>query len=130
MSFFSRVVSVSNVPEKSAEEIFFSRVASASPCNNFVDSVIELYILQTLYGFAMAVQGTGEAVLLGDLTDDGKRGSSIGKIHFFAQLGSAAAIVLASFIGARFGLHVIFIITSIFMVLSAIVLSFVQERKI
>lgn len=85
-----------------------------------VESIWSLYVLQVLYGVAMSVQGTNEASLIGDLTEEDTRGTNIGKLHFYTQMAAAVAMITAGVIGAHFGLHVVFYITALLMLFSAV----------
>jgi DHA1 family multidrug resistance protein-like MFS transporter len=88
-----------------------------------VETAGQLYLLQVLYGVLISIQSTNEIAMLGDLTKDDTRGSTIGRIHFFTQLAAAGAVFVGGIIGPRIGVDAIFYITSVLMLCSVAILS-------
>lgn len=92
----------------------------------FVTTLWQLYLLQIMYGILLAIQGTNEAAMMGDLTHDENRGSVIGRVHFFTQLAAAVAVFVAGIVGTRIGVHAIFYIASGLLLVSVAVLSRIE----
>lgn len=93
-----------------------------------ITSVIQLYFIQVIDGIITSIQNTMETTYLGDITKKVKRGTDIGKYRAVVGIMAAFAMMGGGFIVGRLGFKIIFYITSIFVLISTLILFNVKER--
>lgn len=97
-----------------------------------VTSLTELYILQTIFGIAGAMQVTASTALLGDITEKNSRGKDVGKMNAATGIAGALAIIVGGIVAGKLGIEAIFyVIAGFFFISSALILfmKVVQPRE-
>lgn len=94
-----------------------------------IESVMQLYILQVVYGVATAISGTASSAFLGDITERATRGSKMGKLDAITGVVGAVATMSVGILADDFGFNIIFYLVAGFFVLSSIILLFIKEYR-
>lgn len=95
-----------------------------------ISEAYQVYILQALLGVTNGVMGTIKASLLADLTTRAKRGRNIGKFNAIVSLASAIGLSLGGYVVKLYGIKSLFYLASIVVVLSTILLFFMEEETL
>lgn len=93
----------------------------------FVETIIQLNILQIVYGAVNALYMTMETSFLGDITEKKTRGLNIGKYRALTGLFEALAIMGGGYLISFIGFKLIFYIAAIFIIIATLLL--VQLKK-
>ena len=92
-----------------------------------ISSIVELYILQALFGVIDAIAHTVDTSLLGDITKKSKRGFQIGVIRSIVNMFAGIAVVLGGLIADKTGFKIIFYIGTILIAVESMVLLGLKE---
>jgi MFS family permease len=93
-----------------------------------INSVIQLYIIQALFGVISSVDFTINSAYLGDITKKKKRGVQIGAFRFVVEAFSGIAIILGGvLIGKTGNFKLIFYICSILTVIGTLGMFYLKE---
>lgn len=95
----------------------------------FVQTVVQLYILQILLGALSAVTGIVDFSLISDITSKKTRGAQIGKLLLIVGMFNAAALVIGGYLVGRFGYDVIFYLVSAVGFIGTTALFWIKEDK-
>ena len=93
----------------------------------FITSLIQLYILQILFGVTQALFSTMETSFLGDITEKISRGTNIGKYHAIVGVMGAFAIMISGYIVGEHGIKIIFYIAALIIFFSTLILFYLKE---
>ncbi|MBI2005534.1 MAG: MFS transporter [Candidatus Aenigmarchaeota archaeon] len=92
-----------------------------------ITSVVELYILQALFGIIDAIAYTVDTSLLGDITKKSKRGFQVGVIRSIVNMFAGTAVILGGLIADKTGFKIIFYIGTILIAIESVVLLGLKE---
>lgn len=92
-----------------------------------INSIVQLYILQALFGILDAIAHTVDTSLLGDITKKNKRGFQVGVIRSIVNMFAGTAVVIGGFLVDRTGFKIIFYIATILIAFEAIALLGLKE---
>lgn len=93
-----------------------------------ITSIVQLYIIQALYGMLNAIDDTVHTSYLADITKKRKRGTQLGVYSFLIDMASGVAIIMAGFLIGSSGFKSIFYIGSVLILLGAFLLFSLKER--
>ncbi len=94
-----------------------------------ISSLLQLYVLQILYGMSTAIHQTTEKVVLGDLTKRETRGVHIGKYNALVSGSIGVAMIFGGFLAGFLGIKFLFYMVAILIFLSAISLFRFEDSK-
>ncbi|OGY96875.1 MAG: hypothetical protein A2543_00745 [Candidatus Komeilibacteria bacterium RIFOXYD2_FULL_37_8] len=94
----------------------------------FVDSILQLYVLQAVLGIAAAIAFPGWYTLFTRHVDKGKEGFEWSLYDVLLGAGMAAAAALGGFIVSLYGFEVLFIVAAIITVLGALLLFSIKNK--
>lgn len=86
-----------------------------------INSVVELYILQALFGIIDAIAHTVDVSLLGDITKKSRRGFQVGVIKSIVNMFAGTAVVLGGVLADSAGFKIIFYIAVILIAIESVV---------
>ena len=92
-----------------------------------ISSVIELYVLQAVFGVLLAIEETVHPTFLGDITKRSKRGFQLGIYRFIVGMFSGSAIMLGGLLVGQAGFKIIFYIGAVLIALGTLVLFALKE---
>lgn len=93
-----------------------------------IGSIVQLYIIQVIYGMLNAVDDTVHTSYLADITKKSKRGSQLGAYSFFIDMVSGIAIILAGFLIGMSGFKIIFYVGSVLILAGTFLLFGLKEK--
>ncbi len=93
-----------------------------------ITSVVQLYIVQALYGVLNAIDDTVHTSFLADITKKRRRGTQLGIYSFLIDMVSGAAIIMAGFLIGFSGFKLIFYICSVLILLGTLFMFGLKER--
>lgn len=94
-----------------------------------VNLLWQLYLIQILSGFIIALFEISESSFLGDLTRKNNRGSEFGKYYAIIGIIEASAIFLGSWLAEKFSFKVMaYLVSAIFIIATSFILR-ISERK-
>lgn len=91
-------------------------------------SVVQLFVLQVLFGITDSTWKTSETAFLGDITKKKHRGRALGKYLMVIGLLSGITMLFSGILVGKMGFEIIFYIMAATNVISAIPLFFIKER--
>lgn len=86
----------------------------------FVKNIMQLYLIQIVYGVVGAMEDTTLTAFLGDLTKKIKRGFQIGKFKATIGIAGALGVMLAGMGIDKYGFELIFYVSSLLVLVSII----------
>lgn len=92
-----------------------------------IDQTYQLFILQGILGITNGIADTISTSLLGDLTTKEGRGKTVGKFNAIVSLASAVGLALGGYMAKFYGIKSLFYLASAVVVLSTVMLFFIQE---
>lgn len=92
-----------------------------------INSVIQLYVLQAIFGVLLAIDEVVHPSFLGDVTKKSKRGFQLGVYRFIVGMFSGLAIIVGGLIVGQTGFKMIFYIGAVLIMLGTIVLFALKE---
>lgn len=95
----------------------------------FITTVSGFMLLRLLHGFSTGFTPTGQAAFLGDIIPAHKRGEAMGLLGTAGTVGMAAGPAIGGALANAFSLNVMFYTSSLFGLLSIIILSNIQETQ-
>lgn len=87
-----------------------------------VTSMMQVFIVQIIFGILGALQKHGEKMMLADFTERTNRGKKIGNYHFWTALFSSIAIMSAGILADFFTINAIFYCSSVLYFVSGFLL--------
>jgi MFS family permease len=97
---------------------------------SLVHTILELYVLQVIFGMMNAIDHTISIAFLGDVTQKKRRGTQIGKYNAIIGIFSAFAIIISGMLISKFGFKVIFYVVSSILFISTSLLFLSIERRV
>jgi len=94
-----------------------------------VTEIWQIYFLQIILGVFGAMQKTGEKAIVGDFTDNEKRGGLIGRYHAWIAVFSGFAVILGGYIIDFLTLSAIFYAGSIVLFAAGLSNLKIKEKK-
>ena len=94
-----------------------------------ITSLVELCVLQVVYGVVGAVDSTAGSAFLGDTTEKDSRGKDVGRLHAITGVTAALAIMGGGYTSRWFGIDVIFYFVAALVVASTLILLFIKETR-
>lgn len=95
-----------------------------------VTSLMQLFVLQVLFGITDSAWKISETAFLGDITKKKHRGRVLGKYNFVVSMLMGIAMLFSGILVGRMGFEIIFYITAAANVISAFPLFFINEGRI
>ncbi len=92
-----------------------------------ITSLIQLYILQILYGIVGAMQATMETTFLSDVTRKISRGTEIGKYQALVGIMAGIAMIGGGFLVGSYGFKIMFYIVALLVFTYTLMLFYVKE---
>jgi MFS family permease len=94
----------------------------------FVTSVMQLFVLQILFGITDSAWGISETAFLGDITKKKQRGRVLGKYDMVLGLLRGIAMLLSGILVSRMGFEIIFYLMAATDLVSVVPLLFIKEK--
>ena len=94
-----------------------------------VESLVQLYAVQVMFGIVTAISGTAESAFLGDITERATRGRDVGKLNAITGIAAALAMMGGGILVGGFGFNIIFYAVAGFFFLSAVLLLLIKEKR-
>ncbi|MCY7349910.1 MAG: MFS transporter [Cytophagaceae bacterium] len=92
-----------------------------------VSSVSAFLILRLFHGFSTGFKPTATSAYVADLIPENRRGEALGTLGIALSLGMSSGPPLGSYLAAWFGLNVMFYVSSVFALLSILILVRLKE---
>lgn len=117
--------------DKLGRKIFFIiggfAVALVTFAYTLINSLMQLYVLQILFGISGSVYTTMERVFLGDITKKTTRGKDIGKYNAVTGVIGAITMMFMGFVIGGSGFKIIFYLAAFLTFISTLVLFYIKE---
>ncbi len=94
----------------------------------FINSLVQLYILQILNGIIQATEATMSATLLADSTVKISRGTAIGKYQAITGILAALAMMAGGYFIGLLGINIIFYITAALVFIATLFVFYIREE--
>lgn len=92
-----------------------------------IHSVVQLYVLQAIFGIFDAINITVSTAVLGDITQRSKRGIQIGKYRAIMGIVGGLALIAGGFVIGKFGFEIIFYVFAFLGVVATTILFLLKE---
>ncbi len=95
-----------------------------------VTTVFGFLLLRLFHGFSTGFKPTGTVAYIADIVPIDKRGEAMGLSSMFGTIGTAAGFGMGSAIASTFSLNTLFHVSSVFAILSVIILFGMKETAL
>ncbi len=93
----------------------------------FATNLIAFFTLRFFHGFSTGFKPTGTSAYVADLVPAQRRGEAMGYVGFFGSLGMASGPAIGSYVAQYVSLNAMFYLSSVFAVLSVLILIGMKE---
>ncbi len=93
----------------------------------YITGVIGFFALRFFHGFSTGFKPTGTSAYIADLVPADRRGEAMGIVGFFSSMGMASGPAIGAYLASHFSLNIMFYCSSLFAVLSVVILIGMKE---
>jgi MFS family permease len=94
----------------------------------FITSLMQLYVLQVIFGIMQAMEMTMVMTLLADVTEKSTRGADVGKYRAVTGVMGAFAMMGGGYLAGELGIKIIFYVAAALMFIAGLVVFYIKEE--